>query len=231
MARSAGKGKPRARWHGFLTDVGHPEAMARNTRKFELQFQWEVGRLVFRHRQRGVPVEVTEDERDRLVERYAAQLKLAQGAMMAGLIGGAMVMAVLIKLVPDTLYVGFGIYGGMIVALVGIDRWSFDGTTATLRQRKPIGEPLGAAGGFVRTLSAMKTRDLWLALAYTAVLGVMFSATFAGDPAEYFTLAIFVFAAVMLLLMLVLKGALHQRDRLRDERSHLIERAHELRPD
>ncbi|MEO7635732.1 MAG: hypothetical protein ABIS38_08825 [Sphingomicrobium sp.] len=205
--------------------------MARDTRKFELQFQWEVDRLVFRHRQRGLPIEVTEEERDRLVERYAARLKLAQQALFAGLLGGAMLVGLLSKFVPDGVYVGFALYGAMIVSLITIDRWCFDGTTATLRRRKPIGEPLGTTGAFVRTIAGIAARDLWMALAYAAVLGVLVSASFGGEPTEYWTIAIFVFVVIVLIVMLILKGALHERDRLRKSQSRLIERSRELRTD
>jgi len=51
--------------------------MNRSSQAFEGQFRWEVDRWVFRYRQRGTPVEVSELEREHLIAVHKARLASA----------------------------------------------------------------------------------------------------------------------------------------------------------
>lgn len=57
----------------------------RGDRSFEQQFQWEVDRWVFRYRHRGGPIEVTREERDRLVGRHEARMLFGSRLLKLGI--------------------------------------------------------------------------------------------------------------------------------------------------
>ena len=61
----------------FLRPHHYWGAMA-GDRAFENQFQWEVDRWVFRNRHRGEPIEVTPEERDRIIGLH--RQRMATGA-------------------------------------------------------------------------------------------------------------------------------------------------------
>ena len=205
--------------------------MNQGARHFELQFQWEDDRLVFRHRQRGLPVEVTEAERDRLVERYKARSKMGMRILLTTLIGVSLVIGFLSPLVPTADYLGFGLFGGVFLSILLLHRWAFDGTTAHLRDRRPIGEPLGAAGGFIRSVGGMPTRHLVFGMAYFALCVVLIPAMSPGKRPDPLTLLVLAIAGGSLLLSLIVKWALYERRRLRGRAAGSLDRARSLRID
>ena len=63
--------------------------MPRDTRPFDLQFQWEVDKIVFRHRQSGVPVEVSAAERDYYQAVYTKRFRSLGRVMSNSMLGCA----------------------------------------------------------------------------------------------------------------------------------------------
>jgi len=66
--------------------------MFRSSEQFEKQFRWEVDRWVFRFRQRGTPVEVTELERDRLIARHVQRSRIMTRAWFAGVFAACFIV-------------------------------------------------------------------------------------------------------------------------------------------
>lgn len=208
--------------------------MTRDTRPFDLQFQWEVDRIVFRHRQSGVPVEVSAAERDFYQAVYAKRLGLLGRIMINSMLGcAALTIVGLFGLcIGPAAYFPLVLIIGMIIVIPFADRWSFNGTTKTLRDRPAIGEPLGRAGQNLRWLSKLPARELWGSLAYLLVISALLSPTIMKfDSTGWFPLAVCGFLALLFVIALLAKGAQHERNRLRRESGKLIDRARRLGQD
>ena len=205
--------------------------MRNETRHFAAQFQWEVDRLVFRHRQRGDPVEVEEEERDRLIERFQARSKLAGRGTFIAIAGGAFFYNGFATWVKNPLLLLVPMYGGLMITVFLLRRWAFDGTTEHLRKRTVIGERLGVAGGYLRAIAAVPARRIWGSLLYLLVVAWFSGHAFFGEDGGTAAMVIFGFTGAGLLLALLAKGALASRDRLRRRNAELVDRARSLRPD
>ena len=60
--------------------------------RYAAQFRVEEGMLVYRHRRRGAPVEVSEAERDRAIERFVSAARMVTWTALATLGGMAMLL-------------------------------------------------------------------------------------------------------------------------------------------
>src|ERR1044071_9412634 len=90
--------------------------MCRSSEPCESQFRWEVDRWVFRYRQRGTPVEVTEWERDRLVARHIERTKSVTRAWFGGILIAGMLTAPLLRFETMAPY-SVPLYFGLAVML------------------------------------------------------------------------------------------------------------------
>jgi hypothetical protein len=201
------------------------------TRNFAAPFQWEVDRLVFRHRPRGDPVEVDEEERDRLIERFRERSRAAGRGMFAALFGSAFLYSIFAQWIENPLLLLVPTYGGVMISTVLLHRWAFDSPTEHLRKRPVIGERLGPTGGYLRAIAAVPARNIWGGLLYLFFVGWLSAAAFAKKEGGTVSIAMFGIVGALLLLALLAKGALASRDRLRRRDGRLLHRARSLRAD
>ena len=208
--------------------------MSRNTQAFDLQFQWEVDRIVFRHRQRGVPVEVTATERDFYQSLYSKRLRLLGRILSNTMLGcAALTIVGLFSLrIGSAAYLPLVMIIGLIIVTPFADRWSFDETTRTLRDRPAIGEPLGRAGRLLRPLSQVPARKLWGSLAYLLFVTALVSPMILKfDATGWFLLVVCALVFLLFAAALLVKGAQAERNRLQRESGKLIGRARRLGQD
>lgn len=198
----------------------------RGDHSFEDQFQWEVDRWVFRYRHKGDPVEVTAEERDRLVGRHKARMLFGGRLLKLGF----GVLVVLLMVFPKlAMALTVVTYAAIILGVPLFSRWAYSDVTSHLRRRVPIGMRLGVAGRMTRHAQAQSWSRLLGGLGYLALLSWM---TFVGQPGDAFRLSYLVLDAVIavfLCWMIVAKWAEQTRDRMREEKLDDIRRARDLR--
>jgi len=198
----------------------------RGDHSFDDQFQWEVDRWVFRYRHKGDPVEVTAEERDRLVGRHKARMLFGGRLFKLGLVVLVVWLMVFPKLAMALTVVG---YGAILLGVPLFMHWAYSDVTSHLRKRMPIGMRLGIIGRMTRHARAQSWLRLLGGLAYLGLLGWM---TLAGQPGDRFRLSYLLLdaaIAVFLCWMIVVKWAEHTRDRLREEKIEDIRRARDWR--
>ena len=151
----------------------------RADRSFEQQFQWEVDRWVFRYRHRGDPIEVTREERDRLVGRHEAWVLFCHRVFKLGILA---ILALCFAFPRQGAWIAVGAYGSILVFIPLFSRWAYHDVTAHLRKRAPIGMRLGIIGRMTRHAHAQSWRRLLGGFAYLLVISVMMAAGNRKDP-------------------------------------------------
>jgi hypothetical protein len=196
-------------------------------RKFEQQFQWEVDRLVFRHRHGGDPIEVTQEERDRLVERHRWRMGVANKVLAVVILSSVLV----IMIWPTKMHFVPVLSGVAVICwMPALNWWAYSDVTAGLRQRTPIGLRLGFGGRVARQAQALRWRDLLGGSAYLVVVSVLTANALLTDRAQRLAfIALDLVIGALFAWMMLMKWAQRERDRLHDEKIDAIHRARELR--
>lgn len=201
--------------------------------RYAAQFRVEEGMLVYRHRRRGAPVEVSEAERDRAIERFVSAAHMVKATALAILVAGVMAFSVMF---PGALggppWILFAVACSAVFAS-GAMRWAWDMPTQGWRKREPVGEPLGQAGALI-----MLTEQVtWLQVAAGIIVPLAVAPLlakiaavdlFAWPPRSTEHWAVVLLVGTMLasgLLFATLKWALHERTRLRQRGRTAIEDA------
>ena len=208
--------------------------MFRSSEQFQKQFRWEVDRWVFRFRQRGTPVEVTELERDRLIARHVERSRIITRAWLAGVFAACFVVGIALRF-EDRKNLIMACYFGMAVVLaLGLHYWADQAVTLHLRKRLPIGEKLGFLGAWM--MRAEVTPWPRLLLGYATILPAAY--LILGLPADQFgkgerwvSGAVVLLVAVMLTFMVAIKLLVDWRERRRTAWRQALDEARDLRLD
>ncbi|HEU0283803.1 MAG TPA: hypothetical protein VFR52_01525, partial [Sphingomicrobium sp.] len=108
---------------------------------FERQFEPERDHFLYRRNQKGPPIRVSSDERDRFINDYA--LRLRRGTR--GTVGGMLLLTALAVWwmfqtdsdVPDiAIYAGMG---AIVAALIGYTLWAWGAPAREMARRMPTG--------------------------------------------------------------------------------------------
>lgn len=200
----------------------------RGDRSFEQQFRWEVDRWVFRYRLRGDPIEVTKEERDRLI--YGHKQRQALGKRTAKLsVLGAFLFVFLFPtygyLVPIAAWIGILFWVPIYY------QWAYNDLTRHLRKRAPIGLRLGWLGQLAMRAESLSWRHLLAAITYLGLVSWMTASGIGGlrTAMGLAFIALDVVIGAILLWIVLMKWAQHEEVRLHDEKMDAIRRARELR--
>ena len=208
--------------------------MFRDSEPFENQFRWEVDRWVFRFRQRGTPVEVTELERDRLVARHIQRTKTVTRAWIGGVLVAGALTAPLLRFDQIAPYI-VPFYFALAVALrFVLAYWADQAVTLHLRERLPIGERLGLIGMWMMRAEITP----WPQLLLGCVAIASASALVLGLPEDQFgplerwaSIGVVSLAAVTVALLIVVKLMVDWRERRRQAWRRDLDAAREMRVD
>ena len=193
-------------------------------KQYDLQFRWEEGRLVYRHKRRGVPVEVLPAERERALERFERLYNRVVNGWMAVTIFliGAFVVAMPERFRSGPYLIAVMASSGISLGLLG--EWAWNEPTRHWRSRRPIGEPLGRPGALVIMTEKLKWREVIIGIIGPPLIALPMVASPRSDvwpPSSLFQwLVLLLIAGVFVLGLLIglIKLALHERDRLRSRR-------------
>ena len=201
--------------------------------RYAAQFRVEEGMLVYRHRRRGAPVEVSEAERDRAIERFVAAARMVKWTALATLLAGVMALTIALPAAFNSPWWIMGAVGASAIFASGAMRWAWNMPTQRWREREPVGEPLGQAGALI-----MLTEQVtWLQVAAGIIVPLAVAPLlakiaavdlFAWPPRSPQQLALMLLIGAMFasgLLFATLKWALHERARLRERGRTAIEEA------
>lgn len=208
--------------------------MFRHSEPFEKQFRWEVDRWVFRFRQRGTPVEVTEIERDRLVARHIHRTKTVTRAWIGGVLAAGALTVPLLRFDQIAPYI-VPLYFALAVTLrFVLAYWADQAVTLHLRERLPIGEKLGLFGTWMMRAEVTPWPQLLLGCAAIASAGALIF----GVPADQFgqmerwtSIAVVSLAAVTVALLITVKLMVDWRERRRQAWRQELDAAREMRVD
>lgn len=151
---------------------------------FARQFRYEEGRLVFRHRERGAPISVLEQEAEAL--RRAHDARRAAGNRAIGYLMLVSILTILTGIYyagsPMLAWLPYPYFLEPIIAIVGlgvgmfvVDRWCYD-VTRSLRRRPPIGTELGRSGALARRMEDLPWSahgQSWVMIAIITPLGLV----------------------------------------------------------
>lgn len=206
--------------------------MFRSSRPFESQFRWEVDRWVFRFRQRGTPVEVTELERDRLVARHIQRSRTSTRAWFAGIFAVCFLSAFAMPYVPAS-WMAAGYFGSAILLGFALRYWADQAVTLPLRRRLPVGEKLGFLGAWMMRAEVTSWPQLLLGFAGVipaSILVLTLPSTF--SKVERWTgAAVVILVGAMLTFMLILKLLVDWRERRRNAWREELDEARDSRVD
>jgi uncharacterized membrane protein len=198
-------------------------------RAFENQFQWEVDRWVFRDRHRGDPIEVTAEERDRIValhrQRMATGTRVVCGIpLLAPLVLGWRY----VLLVPAFMAIT-GVFG-----LPALMYWGHVGTVKQIQGKPLLGTQLGPSGRIARQATVQSWGNLLGSLAMLIPIGA-FALWVSQDPRyadqPLMNLAMFAMvgsAFIFIGWMTSMKWAQRERERVHDQQMDAIQRARDL---
>ena len=197
-------------------------------RAFEKQFQWEVDRWVFRHNHRGDPIEVTAEERDRIIALYRAR-QATGSRVLCGV-----PLASLLLLGWSHLLIAWSIV--LVSMLVGIPAfivWARYDCEKQIRGKPLLGMPLRPVGRLARDAEEFSWLEILGSLAVIIFL-TLFALwvtipNYAQD--QFLNVGMFLLIAPAFFFvgaMAVAKWAQHERSRLHDQQMHEIQRARRL---
>ena len=171
--------------------------------------------IVFRYRQRGLPVEVSAAERNRAVERFASLIRTAGRTIAATTISGLLAVNWLMPRAFGAVPLIVGVYLGIVATWAMMARWAWDQPTRGWRGRTPVGEPLGWVGAWLMRLEQARLGQLLYGAGTGGVLLVL-AIEYPGDPWWFLPLT----AALSLVMFaaIVAKVGLSERRRLRQRR-------------
>jgi len=198
----------------------------RGDRSFEQQFQWEVDRWVFRYHHRGDPIEVTREERNRLIGRHEARMLFCQRLFKLGILT---IFALCFAFPREGEWIVVGAYGSIFVFVPLFSRWAYHDVTAHLRRRVPVGLRLDLVGRMTRNAQAQSWRRLLGGLAYLLVISAMMAAGNARDPFYALYLLLDGTIALFFAWMIIVKWAEETRERARAEKMEEVRRVRNLR--
>ena len=207
--------------------------MNRSSQAFEAQFRWEVDRWVFRYRQRGTPVEVSELERDHLIAVHKARLATAARLSIATMIAMAFIAGLGLQRVTGTKVMAAAYFGSVVMITLGLNHWATQAVTLHLRKRRPVGEKLGFLGAWMMRVEAMTWSEV-VAGSLAAPLCVLVGAAVdEGYPIRYrlATYGLGAFAAGIMALVVVVKLMVDWRERRRRAWRKELDEARGLRVD
>ena len=208
--------------------------MFRHSQPFESQFRWEVDRWVFRFRQRGTPVEVTELERDRLVARHIQRTKTVTRAWIGGILIAGTLTPPLLRFEQIAPYI-VPLYFALAVTLrFVLGYWADQAVTLHLRERLPIGEKLSLFGMWIMRAEVTPWPQLWLGSVAIAAAGALVF----GLPEDQFgplerwaSIAVVGLAAVTVALLIIVKSMVDWRERRRQAWRDELDAVREMRVD
>jgi hypothetical protein len=204
---------------------------------FERQFQWEVDRWVFRHKHRGEPIQVSIEERDRLLALHRSRLAIWNCAVMAFCLAMFCLIAIWFDWRLALVAMPLAYYVGTATTMPVFLHWAYTDVAKQLRGRQIVGLPLGRTGRLARKAEPLSMRQL----VFSSVLGVvgvafgLWATARTGSGGHPVLAALFGGSAVVIVLltvwMTILKWAQLERDRVRQESFKALQRARDLRAD
>ena len=203
-------------------------------KQYDLQFRWEEDRLVYRHKRRGAPIEVTPAERERALDRYdrlkSRIVNCWFGATVVVICGYLAIMPAAFRAGPYLV----GIMGASGVSLGLLLEWAWNEPTRSWRRRRPIGEPLGRAGAMIMMIEKLSWRDVLIGIIGPPLIALPMVASPRSDiwpPRGLFQWSVVTLIAGVILLGLLtalIKLGLHERRRLRERRRRRFAEARDL---
>lgn len=196
-------------------------------KQYDLQFRWEEGRLVYRHKRRGVPVEVLPAERERALDRYERLYNRVVNGWLAVTI---FLICSFVLMMPESFRRGPYLIAIMVssgISLGLLHEWAWNEPTRHWRSRRPIGEPLRRPGALVMMTEKLKWREVVVGIIGPPLIALPVVGSPRSDvwpPNNLFQWAVLVLIAgvfVFGMLIGLIKFALHERDRLRARRRNL----------
>ena len=203
-------------------------------KQYDLQFRWEEDRLVYRHKRRGVPIEVLPAERERALERFERlynRVVIWWSGTTMFLIGGF--VAIMPESFRSAPYL-IAIMGASGVSLGLLSQWAWNEPTRHWRSRRPIGEPLGRPGALVMMTEKLKWREVAVGIIGPPLIALPLVGSPRSDiwpPSSLFQWSVLALIAGVFMLGLLIgliKFALHERDRLRARRRQNLDDARRL---
>ena len=198
-------------------------------RAFEKQFKWEVDRWVFRHNHRGDPIEVTAEERDRIIALHRAR-QSSGSRVLCGV-----PLASLLLLGWKHLLIAWSIV--LVSMLIGIPAfiiWARYDCEKQIRGKPLLGMPLKPVGRLARDAEEFTWLEVLGSLAVIVLL-ILFALWIRTIPSyaqdQFLTVGMFLLIAPAFLFigaMAAAKWAQHERTRLHDEQMEAIQRARRL---
>ena len=206
-------------------------------RAFDEQFQWEVDRWVFRNRHRGEPIEVTREERDRLIALHRDRLA-TWSRVVLGFCGVAFcVISFWFDWLLALVAMPFFYYLGT-VATMPVFLWStYADVPRQVKGRPLLGMPLGQRGRLARKAGAFTLRELaWSTvvaiIASVASTLLLVAGETGGQPVLAFAMCLPIWIATIACgRMTVLRWAQLERDRRHKDGIEDLHRARDLRPE
>ncbi|WP_324806995.1 hypothetical protein SH584_10760 [Sphingomonas sp. LY29] len=190
---------------------------------YDAQFRWEEGMLVYRHRRRGVPVEVSDSERQRAIDRFVRTTRNTKRAALATFVLGGAAINLIIP----------GAFGKVVLLVASLAsfgllyaaalRWAWNMPTQGWSNRKQVGERLGRTGAFIMLVERTTWPRIIIGLVATIVLipimaGIGPSAGLSWPPSTVGQWVAAILVGISLPLSLAtaaVKWAVTERDRLR----------------
>jgi cytochrome c biogenesis protein CcdA len=207
--------------------------MKRQSQAFEAQFRWEVDRWVFRYRQRGTPVEVTELERERLIAVHRARLATAARLTIVTMFAIAFTAGLGLQNVVGTKLMALAYFGSVLMITLGLNYWATQAVTLHLQKRRPVGEKLGFLGAWMMRVEAMTWGEV-IAGCFAAPLCVLIGATMNEGLSVAYRLSVYALAAFAVLIMtlvVVVKLMVDWRERRRRSWRKELDEVRSLRMD
>lgn len=145
-------------------------------RAFENQFQWEVDRWVFRHYHRGDPIEVTAEERDRIVALHRRRMTIG-----AHVVCGVPLASPFVLGWNHYLFVPVIFLLAMFVGGPALFYWGHMDIVRQIKGKPLLGMPLGPSGRIARQATAQSWGNLLGSLAMLVPI-TAFAVWVSNDP-------------------------------------------------
>ena len=207
--------------------------MRQQSQAFDAQFRWEVDRWVFRYRQRGTPVEVSELEREHLIAVHRRRLATAARLSIVTMFAMALLAGMGLQRLMGTPFMAVAYFGSVLMVTLGLNYWATQAVTLHLQKRRPVGVKLGFLGAWMMRVEAMTWGEV-IAGCLAAPLCVLIGATVDEGYSlgyRFATYGLAAFAAGIMTLVVAVKLMVDWRERRRRAWRKDLDEARGLRMD
>jgi hypothetical protein len=198
-------------------------------RAFENQFQWEVDRWVFRDRHRGDPIEVTAEERDRIIALHRKRMTTGTRIVCGVPLASPFVLGW-----SHFLFVPIILMASMFIGVPALMYWGHRDTVKQIQGKPLLGTRLGPSGRIARQGTVQSWGNLLGSLAMLVPI-TAFAVWMSNEPryGDERLMKIVMFAMVgsafaFIAWMTLMKWAQRERERVHDEQIENIHHARNL---